>query len=246
MIVRMGLVTRIRTAGKILVNRGPIDLLRYTAHRLVETYHERYFGIDTGHDVFLEALGIHDPDAVRYSPTPYPAFFRAMKFVGAHLPSSVFVDYGSGLGRIVICAATLGFKRVLGIEFAADLVRRCGDNIDRARPRFACHDIEIFCTNATTWRVPPEVNVFHFSNPFLGVTLRAVVAEIARSLRETPRQAWIIFGSPWEMSRIMAAGEIIPRAWLKSSEDVRWPFHKDISKHDPHGFRYRIYRLDSR
>jgi hypothetical protein len=242
----MSLAARMKTAATILTEQGPTRLLRYTAHRLVEGYYERHFGVDTGSEVMLDTLGIHDSDAVRYSPTPYPAFFRAMRLVGADLPSSVFVDYGSGLGRIVMCAASLPLARVIGIEFADELVRRCNANLERARSRFACKDTVILHANAMTWRVLPEVNIFHFYNPFLGNTLRTTVSEIARSLRNVPREAWILFGSPWEMSRIMAAGEIIPAAWVRSSQDAPWPFHKEMTDKDPNGFRYRVYRIDSR
>jgi hypothetical protein len=94
--------------------------------------------------------------------------------------------------------------------------------------------------------VPEDAKVFHFYNPFLNETLRRTVAELARSLRESPREAWIVFGSPWQMSRLLTAGEIIPLSWQKWSGNVRWPFHRDISREDPYGCRYFIYRIDPR
>ena len=112
------------------------ELFRYAAHRAVETYYERRFGIDTGHEVMLDTLGVNDPDAVRYSPTPYPAFFKAMKLVGANLPTATLVDYGSGLGRIVICAATLPLRKVIGVEFVHELDRRARLNIAAATARY--------------------------------------------------------------------------------------------------------------
>jgi Histone methylation protein DOT1 len=242
----MGTIARIRTAGTILRDRGLMDLLRYAAHRAVENYYERHFDIDTGHDVMLENLGVHDKDAVMYSPSPYSGFFKAMRLVGADLPSSVFVDYGSGLGRIVICAATLPFRRVIGVELVEELNRRARLNIERARRRLQCKDVSVATTNATQWPVPADASVFHFYNPFLNETLRATIATLARSLQDKPREAWILFGSPWQMSRLLAAGEIIPLSWQKGSSDVRWPFTKDISAKDPNGYRYRVFRIDSR
>jgi len=55
-----------------------------------------------------------------------------------------------------------------------------------------------------------------------------------------------VFGSPWQMSRLLTAGEIIPLSWQKWSGNVRWPFHRDISRQDPYGCRYFIYRIDPR
>jgi hypothetical protein len=132
----MGIATRLKAEAAALRERGPGDLLlripRYTARRVVENYYERHFGIDTRGDLMQDTLGVHDPDAVHYAPSPYLGFFKAMKFVGADLPSSTFVDYGSGRGRIVICAATLPFKRVIGVELVEELNRRARSNIATA------------------------------------------------------------------------------------------------------------------
>lgn len=219
-----------------------IDTARYTAHRAIESYYERYFDINTGREIMLDTLGIHDPDAVRYSPSPYPGFFKAMRLVRVDSRHSTFVDYGSGLGRIVICAATWPFKRVIGVELSSELTSRAAENIERARRRLSC-EIELTIANAARWQLPDEANILHLYNPFLNDTLRAVVSDIARSLRQAPREMWIVFGSPWQMSTLMTQGSIIPIAWQKGSDDVPWWFRKGT---DPNGYRYRVYRLDSR
>ena len=246
----MGIASRLKAEAAVLREYGPADLLlripRYTARRVVEDYYERHFAIDTRGDLMQDTLGVHDPDAVHYAPSPYLGFFKAMRFVGADLASSTFVDYGSGLGRIVICAATLPFKRVIGVELVEELNRRAKLNIAAACSRFTCKDVSVITTNATRWRVPSDASVLHFYNPFLNDTLRATVAELARSLRECPREAWIVFGSPWQMSSVLTAGEIIPLSWQKWSGNVRWPFYRDFSKRDPHAFRYFIFRIDPR
>jgi len=246
----MGITSRLKAEAAVLREHGLADLLvripRHAARRLEEKYFERHFAINTRGDLMQDALGVHDRDAVHYAPSPYLGFFKAMKLVGADLPSSTFVDYGSGLGRIVVCAATLPFKRVIGLELVEELNRRARLNLGRACNQFICKDVSVISTNATQWRVPEDAKVFHFYNPFLNETLRRTVAELVRSLRESPREAWIVFGSPWQMSRLLTAGEIIPLSWQKWSGNVRWPFHRDISRQDPYGCRYFIYRIDPR
>jgi hypothetical protein len=64
-VIDMSLAARMKTVATILTEQGPARLLRYTAHRPVESYHEHQFGVDTGKDLMLDSLGIHDPDAVR-------------------------------------------------------------------------------------------------------------------------------------------------------------------------------------
>jgi hypothetical protein len=242
----MGIVSSLRTATGRIRGKGPADLFRYAARRTLEYRYERHFGIHTAVEIQPAALGIDDVDAVHYAPSPYTAFFGAIKLVVADIPGSVFVDYGSGLGRIVICAATLPFRRVIGIELAEALTRRARHNLEAARRRLACTEIQLVNANAAEWRVPHDVNVVHFYNPFLNETLRRTVAELVRSLRENPRELWIVFGSPWQMSRVMASGDPLPLSWQKETRDFRWPFYRDISATDPDGNRYRVFRIDPR
>jgi hypothetical protein len=154
------------------------------------------------------------------------------------------VDYGSGLGRTLIAAATLPFERVTGVELSPALAKRSLENVAKARGT-VCQNIEVVCSNAADWHVTAEVTVFHFYNPFLKQTLRTVVENIARSLREAPRQTWIVFANPWSMAPLMRSGEVVPHDWQKLTVDEIWPLHP-VPKDDPDGARYRIYALDSR
>ena len=242
-------LSRIRNAARMLKTEGPGYLFRHAWTRLLlrirarlsEELYERRFGIRTRGKISLESLGIEDPDAVWYAPTSYAAFFRAMK----HVPiSGAFVDYGSGLGRTLIAAGSFPFKRVTGVELSQSLVTRSLENIAKARGTI-CENIEVFCTNAAHWHVTTDVTVFHFYTPFLEQTLRTVVGNIAQSLREAPREAWIVFANPWGMAPLMRSGTVIPHEWQKQTVDEIWPLHP-IPKDDPDGGRYRIYALDSR
>ena len=236
------LISRIRAAARFLTEQGLVSTIRHARIRRVEEQYEKRFGIQTSGQIHLEALGINDPDAVLYVPASYPGFFNAMKHVGK--TDGAFVDYGSGLGRILVCASTLGFKRITGVEFAQELVDRAKRNLERAGVHARSH-VEIVCTNAAAWQVPSDVTVFHFYNPFRKRTLRTVVANIARSLREHPRQAWILFAFPWEMEPLMRSGEVIPLAWQKDAADEMWPLHP-VLENDKDGNRYRVYLVDSR
>jgi SAM-dependent methyltransferase len=158
-------------------------------------------------------------------------------------PAGTFVDYGCGLGRVLVAAAALPFSRIIGVEHSAQLARGARENATRAR-RIICRNIEVVCANAVDWRVPDEVTVFHFYNPFVQQTLRTVVADIARSLRQAPRRAWIVFACPWGMAPLMRSGQLIPLEWQLHSADEPWPLHPAVPG-DPDANRYRVYALDS-
>lgn len=242
-------MSRLKNATQMFKVKGPGYFFRtvwtrltlYAKARLSEEVYERRFGIKTRGRISLESLGIDDPDAVWYAPISYAAFFRAMK----HVPTSgAFVDFGSGLGRTLIAAASFPFNRITGVELSQNLVNGSLVNVAKARS-IVCQNIEVVCDNAAHWHIATDVTVFHFYNPFLKQTLRTVVENIAQSLKEAPRQAWIVFANPWGMAPLMRSGEVIPKEWQKHTIDEIWPFHPAL-KDDPDGARYRIYALDSR
>lgn len=240
---RMGIRTRARAAVAVARKDGVRAFARYTAHRFVEGCYERWLGIDTGGHISLESLGIFDEESVMYAASSYPAFFRSMKIVPVDYRRSTFIDFGSGLGRVVMSAATFPFKRVIGVEISEQLTRRAQQNIERGRRRIRCGSLQLLTMNATQMRIPDDATVFHLYNPFRKRTLFAVVSAISRSLQECPRTSWILFAYPWEMDGLMRGGQVIPLAWQVGSQDIPWPFHDDL---DPNGHRYRIYSLDSR
>jgi hypothetical protein len=227
----------IRSAALMVRREGLRHTVSYALDWVSEQRYERSFGIRTRGQIGRETLGISSPDSADYAPASYGGFFRAMR----HVPekTGAFVDYGSGLGRILVAAATFPFSRITGIELSPALVERCRRNLGNAR------QVELICMDAARYRLPSDVTVIHFFEPFRGETLRAVATEIARSLNETPRRVWIVFANPWYMEPLMRAGEIIPLPWQKSAVDEMWPFMKP-DPNRPNANRYRVYTLDSR
>jgi hypothetical protein len=230
------MLRRIKTAASMVRHDGLRYAVTYALDRVAEQRYERGFEVRTRGQIRLETLGIYNSDSAEYAPTSYGGFFRAMRHVTEK--TGAFVDYGSGLGRILVAAATFPFSRITGIELSAALAERCKRNLG-ARP------VKLVCMDAAQYRVRSDVTVFHFFNPFQGETLRAVVTDMARSLSEAPRPAWIVFANPWHMEPLMRAGDIIPHAWQKSAVDEMWPFKRPDPKH-PNADRYRVYALESR
>lgn len=222
------------------------NLAGRVAHGLSERWGDWRLGIRTiGYETVQQA-GIENVDSIGYVPSPYAAFWKTMRYVGARPETSVFVDYGAGYGRIVCCAATLPFKRVIGVELAASHVNVARENIKRAANRLRCQSVKVAHADAAHWRVPDDASVFHLYNPFTGRTLQTVSEEIARSLRENRRRVWIMFANAFQMDSIMRSGKIIPYAWRVHTYSVRWPFYRDVSVRDRDMNRYHVYVIDSR
>jgi hypothetical protein len=77
---------------------------------------ERRYGIRTSGVVPLDELGVAAPDRLNYKPAPWFALRRALPRRSV-TPDDVFLDFGSGMGRLVFQAALwYPFKRVIGVE----------------------------------------------------------------------------------------------------------------------------------
>jgi SAM-dependent methyltransferase len=109
----------------------------------------------------------------------------------------VFIDFGSGKGRVILLATEFPFKRIIGVEFAAELHKIAEKNIARFRSEIAmCKDIESICIDATTFTLPEDCLVCYFFNPFDATIMSKVVSNIKKSLIENSREIFIVYANP--------------------------------------------------
>jgi SAM-dependent methyltransferase len=157
---------------------------------------DRRHGVDTAGIIHLGGLRITSANrdaGVRYQPTD-PADFRDLI---AKLPIDyreyIFVDFGSGKGRALLLASALPFKRIIGVEFSAELNEVARRNIARfPADRQRCRTIEIVTIDATEYEIPAEPAVLYFYNPFREPVLRRVLAGVRRSVGEHPRSVFVV------------------------------------------------------
>src|SRR6185436_18503869 len=109
-------------------------------------------------------------ESVRHSSTHMPTPEEHFEAMMAALPVSpgelVFVDVGSGSGRVVLYASLLGFKHVIGIEFSRRLHEAAVQNVEifrRAQPSML--PVELVCADALTWELPREDTLLYFHQP---------------------------------------------------------------------------------
>lgn len=102
----------------------------------------------------------------------------------------VFYDLGSGKGRILCVMARQPFAKVVGVELFEDLCAAARQNALRLRGHKA--PIEIVCADAARADLS-QGTVFFMFNPFGADTLREVLANLERSLREHPRRIVIVY-----------------------------------------------------
>jgi len=208
--------------GFIGLSLGPaviLNKLRYGIFRFSELFYEWCYGIVSDTEILAGQLGITDLACHDYLATGYLRFRQLMRNLVIRPDEDVFLDFGSGLGRAVILAATYPFRKVIGVELVADLHARAQENVRRTRRRLRCRDIELHNADARRFHIPAEVTVIYMWNPFSGEVLRQVLANIRQSMLEAPRIITILHLSPTIPTAFDSLKQGLP--WLRECKRLR-------------------------
>jgi precorrin-6B methylase 2 len=175
---------------------GPV-LRTYRAGRHLSDWlrHERRQTVDTSLHMSLESLGVDHPDAMRYEPTGW-SVLRTLLPRSDVRPTDVFVDFGSGMGRMVQQAARYPFARVIGVELSERLNEIARSNFERNKGRVKCQSVEFVTCDAGEFSVPDDMTHAYLFNPFVGETFRKVVQNIIASVDRAPRRVLLVYETP--------------------------------------------------
>ena len=172
-------------------------------------------GVDTGGAKKLSEFTIESENrelGIEYEPTPVPL----CRWILRRLPDVedfVFVDFGSGKGRMLLIASEYPFRRIIGVEFAAELHEAAVHNIENFNsPKQRCRSLEALSMDAAVFPIPDEKCVFYFYVPFRPPLMKKVLDRIGESYRAKPRKMYILFAKPWFGIR----GLFEELQWLKS------------------------------
>lgn len=93
--------------------------------------------------------------------------------------SYTFIDMGSGKGRMLLLAAELPFRRIVGVEFSSDLHILTQNNVKTYRNRKqACFQIEPVNVDATQYDFPPDPLLVYFFFPFGRPVMEPVIQNL--------------------------------------------------------------------
>ena len=171
---------------------------------------ERRHGIETLGVIELEELGLAGPGRQRYRPTEWTTLRRILRHreVGRE---DVFIDFGSGLGRVVYQAALkYPFKRVIGVELSEQLNDVARRNLARNQERLRCRSVELVAGDVLDYDIPDDVTVAFFANPFQGPIFATVIERLLVSFDSHPRTLRLIYRNPVEHAHLMSTGRFRP------------------------------------
>ena len=116
------------------------------------------------------------------------------------------IDFGCGKGRVLAVAAYYGFKKITGIDFAKELCEEAKKNIKPTQQKFPEKIFNIIYANAVDYKIDSDTNVFFFFNPFDEVVMLAVAKNILQSLKDYPRETYIVYLNPLHKEIFLSAG----------------------------------------
>ena len=133
--------------------------------------------------------------AVRYRPSPVLCItksLRKLKVYDTDVQKTSFVDYGSGMGRVMILAAEAEFSSVIGLELSSELNAICKSNIDQYLNKRPQNKFSIVESDAGEFLPPGDVCVFFFFRPFDKTIHDKVMTQIMLSVKQTPRTIYCL------------------------------------------------------
>lgn len=185
--------------GRAVRRRWVLWRLHNPWRRFLDRQFDRRHGVDTAGVIDLPQL-TSDPRfryAHNYGPTHAGTFLRLLRQLDIDHRRFVFVDFGCGKGKALLLAASLPFKRVVGVELAPELVAAAERNVQRWTARAGHTGVfELACVDAAEYPIPADPAVLYFFNPFMAEAMRAVLENIRRSLEAVPREIYVIYQYP--------------------------------------------------
>ncbi len=133
---------KIINAFQFIKINGINSFFKECYYRLIDNYYEKHFGVNTKGGVSKEDLGIESPDSVEYAPVHYKHVFYMLNSIPLDINDITLLDYGCGKGRLLVCAATYKYKKIIGIELST-LINMAKINVDKMRCRKTKHIIFI-------------------------------------------------------------------------------------------------------
>lgn len=168
------LVRKLNDDGVAVTVRSAID---YLARGKAADAYDVEHGTETDGLEPLWKLSIRSANArfgERYQATTEHELVAALQSLGQALHTFSFVDLGCGKGRTLLVASRLAFRRVVGVEFADELVAIARRNL---RTRDARNAVVVHA-DAADFEFPPGDLVVYLYNPFTAEVMTQVLANL--------------------------------------------------------------------
>lgn len=169
----------------------------YTRHPFDLENSVRTSGIIPGR--FLRTGHRHDRHSTAYFGVA-PSVFRGLiaswrrSKQCAPVEQFTFVDVGAGMGRAMLLASELPFRRVEGIELNPALAGIARRNVAKWKAAGrSSSPMRVTCGDAVDFRFPNTPCLLFLFNPFGASVMRRLLVRLAQHFRDRPRELDLIY-----------------------------------------------------
>ena len=176
--------------------RGPLNTFKLLSF---EREYEKRFNIKTISIVNLKGLtlaGTNSAENHHYQGASYFILFKVFNLLPNKLKNATMIDYGCGKGRALFVAETCGFKKLIGLDIAKELIEEARRNELNYKKKNTNSQFIFEFEDATKYLIPNDAEVFYFFNPFGKKILQEVITNIKKSVLNNPRTIYCIYLNP--------------------------------------------------
>jgi predicted RNA methylase len=147
----------------------------------------------------LQSGHVHDRHATAYYGVAPSVLHRLLARWQRTKPSApmgefTFVDVGAGMGRAVLLAAEMPFRRVIGVELHPTLARIARRNLQHWRESARVHaSTQIRCGDAAEFRLPPGPILLFLFNPFGATVMRRFLKRVVTDRARRPHAVDLLY-----------------------------------------------------
>lgn len=208
----LGLVSsaraKLRQGGVSALAGSGLRTLRRASGNVVWAITELVGGYDTRGKIPPGELGVNSGPG--YEPTRAWMLSRVVTPLPIDRSEFTFIDLGSGKGRVLLMAARLGFRTLIGVEYngsLAEISRQNGERYERGHPKTR---FETRAGDAGAIELPDAPLVIFMFNPFGREVMTRVVAAIEASYAAHPRPIYVTYWNPKELETVAGSAVLEP------------------------------------
>jgi SAM-dependent methyltransferase len=127
-----------------------------------------------------------------YVATPKYEFNKVIAHLDIDAKKYCFVDFGCGMGRVLLYAMDYKFSRVIGVEFSKYLADIARSNVSNWSRKYS-GEVQIITGDAVEFVIPNEPCVLWFFNPFLETVTGEILSKIYHAYKSGNDQIIIIW-----------------------------------------------------
>jgi SAM-dependent methyltransferase len=204
-----------------------MSILGKLAYKLNEFYNEWNLGVKTSGLITPKMKAYAQGEAFPYLAISYSGLNKIFKDISVKPGEDVFIDFGSGLGRVPLYAARFPFKKVIGVELAPELHEGAVENLERARSKLKCKNVEFVNEDALKYAIPDDASVIYFFMPFGLDLLKQVMDNIHESVLRVPREVRVVYLNPMGKFNIKSIADQLP--WMQVGDRRALSAHYEIT-----------------